>query len=109
MFLERNSFDALLITTTERSYSDANKLAKMILKNNLAACVSLKNITSTFWWKEQLEESSEVEITIKTIPEFKEKVFKFIIDNHTYQLPELICFKADSTEEYSRWLRDNIN
>ena len=109
MFLERNGFDALLITTTERSFSDANKLAKMILKNNLAACVSLKNITSTFWWKEQLEESSEVEITIKTIPKLKEKVFKFIRVNHTYQVPELISFQVSSTKEYAKWLGDSIN
>ncbi len=109
MDLSENDCSILLVKTTERSFSIANKLAKKLLENNLAACISLKNITSMFFWEGQLEESSEIEITIKTIPKLKEKVFKFIRDNHTYQLPELISFQVSSTKEYAKWLENSIN
>ena len=61
----------LLLITTESNKKVAKKIAKLLLTKKLAACVSLKNIYSIYEWEGKIEESSEVEITIKSTPELK--------------------------------------
>ena len=40
----------LLLITTENNKKLAKKIAKLLLKKKLAACVSLKDIYSTYEW-----------------------------------------------------------
>ena len=56
----------LLLITTESNKKKAKKIARLILKKRLAACVSLKDIYSIYEWEGKVEEVNEVEITIKT-------------------------------------------
>ena len=59
----------LLLLITERNTKEAKKIAKSLLKK-FAAFVSLKNINSIYEWKGKIEEVCEVEIIIKSKPEF---------------------------------------
>ena len=44
----------LLLITTEYNKKEAKKIAKLLLKKKLAACVSLKNIYSIYEWEGKL-------------------------------------------------------
>ena len=61
----------LLLVATECNKKAAKKIAKLLLKKKLAACVSLKEINSIYEWKGKIEEVNELEIIIKSKPELK--------------------------------------
>ncbi len=94
--------------TTESSKKNASRLAKLLVKNKLAACVSMKEIFSIYEWNNDIEETKEFEITIKSKPEFKENLIDFLYKNSTYEVPQII-YKTYNTEmKYYDWLNKTI-
>ena len=76
--------------TTESSKADALRLAKLLIQNKLAACVSIKQIFSIYNWDNDIEETKEFEITIKSKLEFKDCLIDFVNKNSTYDVLSLI-------------------
>jgi len=78
--------------TTESSKTNALRMAKLLIQNKLAACVSIKQIFSIYKW-DDIEETKEFEITIKSKLEFKDYLFEFLNKNSTYDVPQIIYKK----------------
>tara|TARA_B100000700_G_scaffold62345_1_gene68607 strand:- start:4717 stop:5040 length:324 start_codon:yes stop_codon:yes gene_type:complete len=93
-----------LVLTTERNENSAHKLAKILLEERLIACATFKNIESHFWWEGKINKENEVQIIIKCSKKNVELVCKKISINHSYTIPELLCFPVSSTIDYYQWL-----
>ena len=76
--------------TTETSRTNARRIAKLLIRNKLAACVSMKQIYSIYEWNDDIEENKEFEITIKSKPEFKDNLVDFLNKTSTYYFPQII-------------------
>ena len=100
--------ELLIIITTESSKKNALRLAKLLVKNKIAACVSIKEIFSIYEWENDIEETKEFEITIKSKPEFKESLIDFLHKNSTYEIPQIIYKKYHTDMQYYDWLRKTI-
>ena len=83
--------EVLIMITTELSKENALRLSKLLIQNKLAACVSMKQIFSIYVWNDDIEETKEFEITIKSKPEFKDDLISFIHKISTYDVPQIIC------------------
>ena len=90
--------------TTESSKKNALQIAKLLIQNKLAACVSIKQIFSIYKWDDDIEESNEFEITIKTKLEFKDYLIEFLNKNSTYDVPQIIYKKYYAEMKYCDWL-----
>ena len=100
--------EVLVIITTESSKTNASRLAKLLVQNKLAACVSIKEIFSVYPWDGDIEETKEFEITIKSKPEFKNNLIDVIHKFSKYDVPQII-YKTYHTEmKYYEWLDGNI-
>ena len=67
----------IIITTTD-SDKIANNIAECLVKDNLSPCVQIvSNIKSFYSWEGKLDESCEILLLIKTIPENLEDCKKF--------------------------------
>tara|TARA_A100001035_G_scaffold257890_1_gene234248 strand:- start:418 stop:723 length:306 start_codon:yes stop_codon:yes gene_type:complete len=100
--------EVLIMITTESSKTNALRLAKLLVKNKLAACVSMKEILSIYEWDNAIEEDKEFEITIKSKPEFQENLIDFIHKNSTYEVPQIIYKKYLTEIKYHNWLKQVI-
>lgn len=100
--------EVLVIITTESSKSNASRMAKLLIQNKLAACVSIKEIFSTYVWDGDIEETKEFEITIKSKPEFKKNLIDFLHKISTYNVPQIIYKKFHSEMKYYEWLDKTI-
>ena len=100
--------EVLVIITTESSKTNALRIAKLLIRNKLAACVSLKQIFSIYEWEDDIEETKEFEITIKSKPEFKDDLVDFLNKNSTYDVPQIIYNKYNSEIKYYDWLNMTI-
>ena len=94
----------LLVKTTEYKKKVAKKIAKSILKKKLAACVSLKDIYSIYEWKGKIEEINEIEITVKSKPEFKNALIISLQKMLSYDIPQIIYKKFNSEKKYLKWV-----
>ena len=94
--------------TTESSKANALRMAKLLIQNKLAACVSIKQIFSIYEWGNDIEETKEFEITIKSKPEFKDDLIDFLHKISSYDLPQIIYKKYYSEIKYYNWLNKVI-
>ena len=100
--------DILVIIATESSKTNAVRIAKLLIKEKLAACVSLKQIFSIYEWDDGIQETTEFEITIKSKPELKDDLIDFLHKISTYDLPQIIYKKYYSEMKYYSWLNKII-
>ncbi len=94
--------------TTESSYANALRMAKLLIQNKLSACVSIKQIFSIYKWEDDIEETKEFEITIKSKLELKDFLIDFVNKNSTYDVPQIIYKKYHSEMKYYDWLDKTI-
>ena len=83
-------------------------MAKLLIKNKLAVCVSIKQIFSIYEWDDAIEETKEFEITIKSKPEFKDDLIGFLHKISTYDVPQIIYKKYHAEIKYYDWLNKTI-
>ena len=94
--------------TTESDKKNALRVAKLLIHNKLAACVSIKQIFSIYEWKDNIEETKEYEITIKSKPEFKDHLVEVLHKISTYDVPQIIYKKFNSDIKYYDWLNKTV-
>ena len=73
--------EILVIIATESSKTNAVRMAKLLIKEKLAACVSIKQIFSVYEWDDDIQETKEFEITIKSKLKFKDCLIDFVNKN----------------------------
>ena len=100
--------EVLVMITTESSKTNALRMAKLLIQNKLAACVSIKQIFSIYKWNNDIEETKEFEITIKSKLEFKDYLIEFLNKNSTYDVPQIIYKKFNAEIKYFDWLHKTI-
>jgi periplasmic divalent cation tolerance protein len=97
-----------MILTTASSQEEANLLAGILVNNGLAACVQISAITSTYRWQGALHTEPEWLLRIKTRAELYSQVEKTLLENHTYEIPEIVCMPiAQGAAPYLAWIDDN--
>ena len=98
----------ILVLTTLPSLSVGRKLANLLLKEKLAACVSLTQaIESHYVWKKKKRTCREYFCWIKTRKTLGGKVEKFLAQNHPYKIPEILFLPITrASDSYLKWAYD---
>jgi len=97
----------LLIITTVPNLLLAEQIAKLLIKKDLAACVSIKEIKSIYKWQGSIEENKEFELTIKSLPKNLNELTLIVKGKTTYEVPELIYKIFDSENSYFQWIKES--
>ena len=100
--------EILVIIATESCKTNAVRMAKLLIKEKLAACVSIKEIFSVYEWDDDIQETKEFEITIKSKLEFKDYLIEFLSKISTYDVPQIIYKKYYSEMKYYDWINKTI-
>ncbi|MGR9100219.1 MAG: divalent-cation tolerance protein CutA [Gammaproteobacteria bacterium] len=77
-----------------------------MIEGKSAACVNiLPGLTSIYLWKGAIESESEFLLIAKTHSGHFRKVEAAILDNHPYELPEIIAVPVEQGHSaYLRWI-----
>ena len=103
-----SSDELILVITTEVNYESAKDLAKGLLHEKYAACVSFQEINSMYWWESILEENREVQLLIKSTKRNLGKLLTYINENHSYKVPEVIFWEVLSSQSYRGWIEESL-
>lgn len=98
-----------LIYTTVKTEKEAERIAFVLLKNKLAACINFSPIKSVYLWHGKIERVKEVSILIKTLPKLKKKTIAKIRSVHPYSIPSIITFKGKAEKDYEAWAKKELN
>jgi periplasmic divalent cation tolerance protein len=95
-----------IILVTAPSPEVANQLARGLVSERLAACVSvLPRVMSTYVWEGQLEQAEEVLLMIKTRRSRYAALEQYIRVHHPYDTPEIVEIPAGRvTPSYWEWV-----
>ena len=85
----------------------AEKIARSLVKDKFAACVSLFNpVTSIYSWQGNIEQAQEVILMIKSSEHRYTDIEKRILDLHPYELPEIIAVPVkQGLPGYLDWIK----
>lgn len=97
---------AELILCTCPDKTTAEKLAHLLIANNLAACVSIvPGIVSIYKWQGHVESAQEHLLLIKSNEDYYQLLEATIKAHHPYELPEILSIAIENgLPEYLNWI-----
>ena len=98
------------VMTTLGEKGDADELARRVVEQRLAACAQVIGpVSSTYWWRGQLETASEWLCLMKTERALYENLEAAIKDVHPYETPEIVAIPVEAgSEAYLAWLSGEV-
>lgn len=96
----------ILVSTTLPDRELATGLAQALIRDRLAACVSIgAPVESIYHWRGKVETAKEVPVLIKTTGAQFAAVEAAIRRNHPYELPEIVAVPIlDGYPPYLDWI-----
>lgn len=95
-----------IVTTTNVSNEETEKIAITLLEKKLAACVQVLPIKSYYTWKDKLNIETENLLIIKCKQSDFAEVEKCIKENHSYEVPEIVMMPIEEgSKEYLNWIK----
>ncbi len=95
-----------LIYCTCPDRETAEKIARHLIKTQLAACINIiPGITSIYQWQGKIESAEEHLLLIKSRQDLYPQVEQAIIRLHPYELPEVVAVSmARALPDYLHWM-----
>src|SRR5918998_2653375 len=99
----------MAMTTTDVR-ADAERLARDLVEERLAACAQvLGPISSTYRWRGATERATEWYCHLKTTAARLPALQARITELHPYEVPEIIALPIlDGNAEYLRWIEQTV-
>lgn len=98
--------DKIVVLNTCGSQAEAEKLARLVIDQRLAACVSiLPQVRSYYRWKGAVESAEEWLLMMKTSRSLFDRLSAAIKTAHSYEVPEVLALPVEAgNESYLSWL-----
>lgn len=98
------------VTTTLPDSDAADRLARILVRERLAACAQIAGpISSIYRWQGTVEQASECYCHLKTTAERLPALRARIRELHPYEVPEIIAVPiVDGDASYLRWIEESV-
>lgn len=99
--------DIFFVYVTVPDAAGAERMARTVVEERLAACANLLGaIKSVYWWEGALCEDEEVALVLKTSEARKAELIDRIKQLHAYDCPCIVCLPiADGHPDFLQWMR----
>jgi len=94
-----------IVTTTVDSEEVAEKITTALLQARLVACVQAQTIQSSYHWNGRVEQSTEIQLQMKSRSLHFDSIEQMIKDLHPYEIPEIIMLPIQNADkDYLAWM-----
>jgi periplasmic divalent cation tolerance protein len=102
--------DKIVVLNTCANEAEAERLARLLVDQRLAACVSIvPRLRSFYRWKGEMESSEECLLLIKSSRPLFEQLRAALETAHSYEMPELLALPVVAgAAPYLEWLEANL-
>ncbi len=100
--------EAILVFITVPSREEAEKIARRVVEDRLAACVNIvPQVRSLFTWEGKLSQEDEVLLVVKSRRSRFPALAGTVKELHSYSVPEIIAIPVlEGTADYLQWIVD---
>ena len=100
----------IVVLATCANEKEAEKLARALLEDRVAACVSvIPRMRSFYHWKGEIDSSQEFLLLVKTSRDLFPALRTQIEKLHPYELPEVVALPVVAgSDNYLTWLQANL-
>jgi periplasmic divalent cation tolerance protein len=105
-----DSTSVVIVLTTLPADMDPAVLARQLVGERLAACVSVQApMTSIYRWEGAIQEGGERQLVIKTSAARLDALAERLHKLHPYKLPEFIVLRATlASLDYMKWVYASV-
>jgi periplasmic divalent cation tolerance protein len=102
--------DKIVVLSTCGSGEEAEKLARSLVEQHLAACVNvIPHARSYYRWKGAIESADEYLLIIKSSRDRMPGLLAAVEKEHSYEVPEAIALPVvDGAANYLNWLEASL-
>ncbi len=102
--------DKIVVFSTCGSTEEAEKIARHLVEERLAACVNVvPGIRSFYRWKGEIESAVEWLLIVKSSRQLLPRLRAALEKLHSYELPETIAIPiVDGSLNYLNWLDSEL-
>jgi periplasmic divalent cation tolerance protein len=102
--------DKIVVLSTCASAEEAEKLARSLVEQHLAACVNVvSGIQSYYRWQGKIEQAGEFLLLIKSSRARFAELCAALERAHSYEVPEVIALPiVDGAPNYLNWIESNL-
>lgn len=106
----QSATDIRLILSTAGTREEAERIARSLVEDGLAACVNLvPGVMSVYRWQAGIEAADEILLIIKTAVSCVERVEAALGTLHSYEVPEFLVLHPESVSQpYLEWLLTSL-
>jgi len=85
---------------------EARKVCSLLVESRQVACANIfPDVESIYSWDGKICHDKECKVLLKTTKDKWDIVKKIILENCSYEVPEIICFDInDGHEKYFEWV-----
>lgn len=95
------------VRTTVRSKYEAFRIARALVESKKSSSVHIKEVSSVYRWKGKVIGTSEYELGILTSDKLIDVIIESIKKLNKYELPEVLVYKVESTDEFNEWCENS--
>jgi periplasmic divalent cation tolerance protein len=102
--------DKMIVLSTCDSAEQAEKIARALVDERLAACVNVvPSVKSFYRWKGAVENASEWLLIIKSSRKLFDDLRAAIEREHSYEVPEVIALPiTEASANYLSWMEGEL-
>jgi periplasmic divalent cation tolerance protein len=98
-----------IVLVTASSQTEAETIAKTLVQDRLAACVSLLPIRSVYTWQGEVHDDEEWQLIIKTDLNQFESLEAKVRSIHSYEVPEVVALPfVNGSQPYLKWMGEQV-
>jgi periplasmic divalent cation tolerance protein len=108
--MPESKLEARIVLTTAANPDEAAQLARILVEERLAGCVTLvPSVQSIYRWRGEIESSTETLLLLKTGHDQLAALKARIHELHSYEVPEFLVLDASSgSHPYLEWLHAGL-
>ncbi|WWO98798.1 MAG: divalent cation tolerance protein CutA [Candidatus Dasytiphilus stammeri] len=102
--------EAVIILCTVPNEEWALKIANKLLTEKIAACITYWiNAKSLYYWNDKLQNTTEVQMLIKSDALHQTELLRVLKNMHPYQIPEILSLPIrDGNKQYLSWISKSL-
>jgi periplasmic divalent cation tolerance protein len=102
--------DKIMVFSSCGSAAEAERIARRLVEEHLAACVNvITSVRSFYRWKGLIEDAEECLLVIKTSRDLFERLRGVLEAAHSYELPEVLALPiVAGSPAYLNWLESEL-
>lgn len=96
----------IVVTTLSDNLNIIKNIQKGLLEKHLVSGCQISEVNSTYWWNNEINESKEYKLEVRTLEKLFSKIELIIKQNHNYELPEISYYEINGSKEILEWINE---